>query len=151
MEKFEPKMMMMIGDVGSKRLEFSTVLSQKEFFELIRETNRIFSFALRTWNPETGDAVIELVPTNGMALVTTGGGLDITDPSRENLEIREAIHRSRRKFYKDLLHTIGLLIDETPVGEPVVDDPTESVPEQDPSPTLPPERPQQGDKNATSN
>jgi hypothetical protein len=134
MEKFEPKMMMMIGDVGSKRLEFSTVLSQKEFSELIRETNRIFSFALRTWNPETGDAVIELVPGNGMALITTGGGLDITDPLRESPEVREAYHRSRRKFYKDLLHAIGRSIDES----------TESGPEQDPSPTLPPERPQLG-------
>jgi hypothetical protein len=144
MEKFEPKMMMMIGDVGSKRLEFSTVLSQKEFSELIRETNRIFSFALRTWDSETGNAVIELVPGNGMALITTRGGLDITDPSPESPEVREAHHRSRRKFYKDLLHTIGLSIDETPVRESVVDEPTESVPEQDPSPTLPPEGPQLG-------
>jgi hypothetical protein len=144
MEKFEPKMMMMIGDVGSKRLEFSTVLSQKEFLELIRETNRIFSFALRTWDSETGNAVIELVPGNGMALITTRGGLDITDPSRESLEVRESHHRSTRKFYKDLLHTIGLSIDETPVRESLVDEPAESGPEQNPSPTLPPEGTQLG-------
>jgi len=144
MEKFEPKMMMMIGDVGSKRLEFSTVLSQKEFFALIRETNRIFSFALRTWDAETGAAVIELVPGNGMALVTTVGGLDNTEPSRESSEICEAHDRSRRKFYKDLLHTIGLSIDEMPVRDSVVDEPAESGPEQNPSPTLPPEGPQLG-------
>jgi hypothetical protein len=134
MEKFEPKMMMMIGDVGSKRLEFSTVLSQKEFFELMRETNRIFSFALRTWNPETGDAVIELVPGNGMALVSTYAEWEITDQSPENLRIREDFYRARRKFYKDLLHAIGRSIDES----------TESGPEQDPSPTLPPEGPKLG-------
>ena len=64
MTKSEPKMMVMIGDLGSKRLELSTVLSQKEFSELILETNRIFSFALRTWDAETGNAVIELVPGN---------------------------------------------------------------------------------------
>jgi hypothetical protein len=134
MEKFEPKMMMMIGDVGSKRLEFSTVLSQKQFFELMRETNRIFSFALRTWDPETGNAVIELVPGNGMALVSKYAEWEMTDQSPESVEIRDAYYRARRKFYKDLLHEISRSMDE----------PTESVPEQDPSPTLPPEGPQLG-------
>ena len=139
MTKFEPKMMIMMGDIGSKRLEFSIVLSQKTFLELIRETNRIFSFAVRTWDPETGDAVIELVPGNGMALIAPGVDWAMTDQSHENLEIGYDHARARRKFYKDLLHTITRSMDEMPVRESVVDEPTDSDPAKDASPALPPE------------
>ncbi len=118
MTKFEPKMMVMIDDMGSKRLEISTVLSQKQFSELILETNRIFSFALRTWDSETGNAVIELVPGNGMAFVAPGAGWEVTDQSPENLEIGREHLRARRKFYMTLLHAIGRSIDESPTLPP---------------------------------
>ena len=118
MSKFEPKMMVMIADMGSKRLEFSTVLSQKEFSELILETNRIFSFAVRTWDSERGNAVIELVPGNGMAFVAPGVGWEKTDQSPENLEIAREHQRASRKFYMTLLHAIGRSIDESPALPP---------------------------------
>jgi len=83
------------------------------------------------------------IRTFGEDIFLPGNSVEIRDIGKPT--------KSTREFYNDILDTLGRSLDQMPVRKSPMDEPTKSVPEQYQSPTLPPEGPQLGDKNATSN
>jgi hypothetical protein len=88
-----------VNGIGTRRMSFRTQMTKDQFFDAMNEQGRVFLLEMRSWDAETGEAEITLVPGNGLMAWYEG----------------------------------------------------HNTPIEDELPTLPPEGPEQGDKNATSN
>lgn len=94
-----------VNSIGTKRMTFRTQMTREEFFAAMNDQGRVFQLEMRSWNAETGETEIALVPGNGvMALydhceppmeeATEGGRNDASKMS----DLREFI----RKYFRNL-------------------------------------------------
>lgn len=57
-------------EVGSERIRLEVDMTAERFWSmLVKEHGRVFVFECCSFDPETGKAVVELVPGNGIARV----------------------------------------------------------------------------------
>jgi hypothetical protein len=58
--------------VGMKPMSFRTKMTKDDFFEALNEQGRVFQLQMRSWNAETGETEIALVPGNGVMVLFDG-------------------------------------------------------------------------------
>jgi hypothetical protein len=143
-------------------MSFRTQMTKDQFFDAMNEQGRVFLLEMRSWDAETGEAEITLVPGNGLMAWYEGHNTPIEDESptlptegprlaRSNLGCFIKTYFPKAEFGMDIAAFAARtradrnnhFLDSTSLAELVL--------KKDPSPTLPPEGPEQGDKNATSN
>ena len=57
-------------EVGTERIRLEVDMTAERFFSIaLKEHGRVFVFECCSFDPETGKAVVELVPGNGIARV----------------------------------------------------------------------------------
>lgn len=58
-----------VNSIGTKRMTFRTQMTREESFEALNEQGRVFKLEMRSWNAETGETEIDLVPANGVMVL----------------------------------------------------------------------------------
>lgn len=58
-----------VNGLGTKPMAFRTEMSREEFFAAMQEQGRVFQLEMRSWNAETGETEIALVPGNGVMVL----------------------------------------------------------------------------------
>ena len=70
-----------LHQVGMKPMLFCTEMTKDEFFDALNEQGRVFQFQMRSWNAETGETEIALVPGNGVMVLYEGHDPPMDDES----------------------------------------------------------------------
>jgi hypothetical protein len=55
-----------VNGIGTRRMSFRTQMTKDQFFDAMNEQGRVFKLEMRSWDAETGEAEITLVPGNGL-------------------------------------------------------------------------------------
>ena len=55
--------------VGMKPMLFYTEMTKDDFFDALNEQGRVFQLEIRSWDAETGETEIALVPGNGVMVL----------------------------------------------------------------------------------
>ena len=55
-----------VNSIGTKRMTFRTQMTREEFFAAMNDQGRVFKLEMRSFNAETGETEINLVPGNGV-------------------------------------------------------------------------------------
>ena len=58
--------------VGMKPMSFRTKMTKDDFFDALNEQGRVFRLEMRSFNEETGETEIDLVPGNGVMALYDG-------------------------------------------------------------------------------
>jgi hypothetical protein len=130
-------------------------MTKDQFFDAMNEQGRVFLLEMRSWDAETGEAEITLVPGNGLMAWYEGHNTPIEDESptlptegprlaRSNLGCFIKTYFPKAEFGMDIAAFAARtradrnnhFLDSTSLAELVL--------KKDPSPTLPPEGPQLG-------
>jgi hypothetical protein len=130
-------------------------MTKDQFFDAMNEQGRVFKLEMRSWDAETGEAEITLVPGNGLMAWYEGHNPPIEDESptlppegphlaRSNLGCFIKTYFPKAEFGMDIAAFAARtradrnnhFLDSTSLAELVL--------KKDPSPTLPPEGPQLG-------
>jgi hypothetical protein len=144
-----------VNGIGTRHMSFRTQMTKDQFFEAMNEQGRVFKLEMRSWDAETGEAEITLVPGNGLMAWYEGHNPPIEDESptlppedpnlaRSNLGCFIKTYFPKAEFGMDIAAFAARIradrnnhfLDSTSLAE--------SVLKKDPSPTLPPEGPQLG-------
>ena len=147
-----------VNGIGTRQMSFRTQMTKDQFFDAMNEQGRVFKLEMRSWDAETGEAEITLVPGNGLMAWYEGHNTPIEDElptlppegphlARSNLGCFLKTYFPKAEFGMDIAAFAALtradrdnhFLDSTILAE--------SGPAQDPSPTLPPKVPQQTEKN----
>ena len=70
-----------VNGVGMKPMLFCTEMTKDEFFDALNEQGRVFQLEMRSWNAETGETEIALVPGNGVMVLYEGHDPPMDDES----------------------------------------------------------------------
>ena len=70
-----------LHQVGMKPMSFCTEMTKDEFFDALNEQGRVFQLQMRSWNAETGETEIALVPGNGVMVWYEGRDPPMDDAS----------------------------------------------------------------------
>jgi hypothetical protein len=70
-----------LHQVGMKPMSFRTKMTENDFFGALNEQGRVFQLEMRSWDAETGEAEITLVPGNGVMALYEGYNPPIEDES----------------------------------------------------------------------
>jgi hypothetical protein len=70
-----------LHQVGMKPMSFRTKMTKDDFFDALNEQGRVFRLQMRSWDAETGETEIALVPGNGVMALYEGYDPPIEDPS----------------------------------------------------------------------
>jgi hypothetical protein len=144
-----------VNGIGTRRMSFRTQMTKDQFFDAMNEQGRVFKLEMRSWDAETGEAEITLVPGNGLMAWYEGHNPPIQDESptlppedphlaRSNLGRFIKTYFPKAEFGMDIAAFVARtradrnnhFLDSTSLAELVL--------KKDPSPTLPPEGPQLG-------
>ncbi len=144
-----------VNGIGTRRMSFRTQMTKDQFFDAMNEQGRVFLLEMRSWDAETGEAEITLVPGNGLMAWYEGHNTPIEDESptlptegprlaRSNLGCFIKTYFPKAEFGMDIAAFAARtradrnnhFLDSTSLAELVL--------KKDPSPTLPPEGPQLG-------
>jgi hypothetical protein len=144
-----------VNGIGTRQMSFRTQMTKDQFFDAMNEQGRVFKLELRSWDAETGEAEITLVPENGLMAWYEGHNPPIEDESptlppedphlaRSNLGCFIKTYFPKAEFGMDIAAFAARtradrnnhFLDSTSLAELVL--------KKDPSPTLPPEGPQLG-------
>jgi hypothetical protein len=144
-----------VNGIGTRQMSFRTQMTKDQFFEAMNEQGRVFKLEMRSWDAETGEAEITLVPGNGLMAWYEGHNPPIEDESptlppeaphlaRSHLGCFIKTYFPKAEFGMDIAAFAARtradrnnhFLDSTSLAELVL--------KKDPSPTLPPEGPQLG-------
>ena len=144
-----------VNGIGTRHMSFRTQMTKDQFFEAMNEQGRVFKLEMRSWDAETGEAEITLVPGNGLMAWYEGHNPPIEDESptlppedphlaRSNLGCFIKTYFPKAEFGMDIAAFAARtradrnnhFLDSTSLAELVL--------KKDPSPTLPPESPELG-------
>jgi hypothetical protein len=70
-----------VNGIGTRQMSFRTQMTKDQFFEAMNEQGRVFKLEMRSWDAETGEAEIILVPGNGLMAWYEGHNTPIEDES----------------------------------------------------------------------
>jgi hypothetical protein len=144
-----------VNGIGTRHMSFRTQMTKDQFFDAMNEQGRVFKLELRSWDAETDEAEITLVPGNGLMAWYEGHNPPIEDESptlppegpnlaRSNLGCFIKTYFPKAEFGMDIAAFAARtradrnnhFLDSTSLAELVL--------KKDPSPTLPPEGPELG-------
>ena len=70
-----------VNGIGTRHMSFRTQMTKDQFFDAMNEQGRVFKLEMRSWDAETGEAEITLVPGNGLMAWYEGHNTPIEDES----------------------------------------------------------------------
>lgn len=70
-----------VNGIGTRHMSLRTQMTKDQFFEAMNEQGRVFKLEMRSWDAETGEAEITLVPGNGLMAWYEGHNPPIEDES----------------------------------------------------------------------
>ncbi len=70
-----------VNGIGTRHMSFRTQMTKDQFFDVMNEQGRVFKLEISSWDAETGEAEITLVPGNGVMALYEGYNPPIDDES----------------------------------------------------------------------